>query len=262
MFARRFLILFLLFAISSSAPAVDVTILASFEQTCPLSIQRVMKAEVGDIMRAAHVQLEWHHYKESLGKVYSTALVVVRFFGRCEIPGQWSTMMDSPSQILGVTRSSEGQILPFIEVYCDQTVLVVSEEMQRAGPVGGEIVLGRAMGRVLAHELYHVFAQTAAHAPWGLAQQRLRPSDLAEAGSRFEKPDLELMRQRLQSAANPSPISPIGVGFALLDAAEEKRGRDEPAAVGGRAGYRHKHTQAKDCPFCRSFVDRDGPPAK
>jgi len=51
----------------------------------------------------------------------------------------------------------------FIDVFCDRTAMVLSEHMQGVGCVGSQSSLGRALGRVLAHEFYHVVARTDAH---------------------------------------------------------------------------------------------------
>ena len=56
------------------------------------------------------------------------------------------------------THVSDGNVLPFSEVECDKIASSIRPEMSKSQWHDRDSVLGRAMGRVLAHELYHMLA--------------------------------------------------------------------------------------------------------
>ncbi|MFO0281997.1 MAG: hypothetical protein ACK532_08790, partial [Acidobacteriota bacterium] len=58
-------------------------------------------------------------------------------------------------------------ILPFAEVACDRIARAVAGAMWGAERKEADRLLGRALGRVLAHELYHILGKTHEHNPDG-----------------------------------------------------------------------------------------------
>ena len=219
MFTRELRVLLLLLVGSVGAPAIEITILASFEEALAPTVQRTLTAELQHIMKAADVQVEWYPHDEALGREFSSsALMAVQFLGKCEISGEqnWSPVYAPGAHIL------DGEILPFINVFCDRTVMVLSNEMQRVGRAGSQVLLGRALGRVLAQKFYHVLARTNAHGKWGLSQQYLTPLQLVGPSSWFEKAELQLMRMRLGGTENPDPSASTAAGYSDSGVRPEK----------------------------------------
>jgi hypothetical protein len=54
-------------------------------------------------------------------------------------------------------------LLPFVGVDCDRVRSFLRVPLSFAEPRGRDRILGRAIGRVIAHELYHVLGRTAHH---------------------------------------------------------------------------------------------------
>jgi hypothetical protein len=54
--------------------------------------------------------------------------------------------------------------------------------------------MGRALGRVLAHELYHIFANTTRHAADGVGKPAYSVADLLSADFRFARREALAMR--------------------------------------------------------------------
>ena len=71
---------------------------------------------------------------------------------------------------LASTHVSDGAILPYVDVYCSRVARMLPIETERHAFFARLEALGRALGRVIAHELYHIFGQTQKHGRWGLAQ--------------------------------------------------------------------------------------------
>jgi hypothetical protein len=75
---------------------------------------------------------------------------------------------------LGSTHLSNGSVIPFTEVECDH----IRGSLFSAPGVRSDVVLGRAMGRVLAHELHHIINRTRAHTEHGISRKSLSARDL------------------------------------------------------------------------------------
>jgi hypothetical protein len=54
---------------------------------------------------------------------------------------------------------------------------------------------GRALGRVVAHELYHVLARTLRHGVVGVAKACYSPVELTAVRFQFEPREVELLRE-------------------------------------------------------------------
>jgi hypothetical protein len=77
-------------------------------------------------------------------------------------------------QALGLARTSKGRILPVIEIYVDPVAKLLPPNSPPAD-------LGRALGRVAAHELLHYVSQRAGHDASGFFSESLGPEALVES---------------------------------------------------------------------------------
>jgi len=134
---------------------------------------REMGREASHILKRSGVSLRWH-----LGvpaQSVSGMLVVVRLVGHCEMDGSPSFLAPGP---LGWSHEVDGTVLPFSNLACDNLRGAVGSAMADGNQLGGNVLLGRAMGRVLAHELYHIVAGTSVHGHDGVAQAALTARQL------------------------------------------------------------------------------------
>jgi len=123
-------------------------------------------------------------------KTYRRA-VIVRFRGNCAVaPGQIS-IEPTDRILLGDSISADGSILPYSDIDCDSVLAFL--RTANITEAGQEARLGRASGRVLAHELYHVLLQTSEHSSKGLAKAVHSPSSLLSQSLQFEEGELQKM---------------------------------------------------------------------
>jgi hypothetical protein len=122
---------------------------------------------------------------------------VVKLVGRCDMDGLAATPMAGP---LGWSHEANGVVLPFSDLACDNIRSQVQIAPITGNPFRGNLLLGRAMGRVLAHELYHIVADTSAHADIGVAQSALSARQLTSGQLELEPSDIEAMRIGLRQA--------------------------------------------------------------
>jgi hypothetical protein len=87
----------------------------------------------------------------------------------------------------------EGKVLPIADLRCDALRKLIDRDLQAAPAAGRDQLLGRALGRVLAHELYHVLLRTRAHAREGLARPAQSSADLLAPRNSFAEPDQRLL---------------------------------------------------------------------
>ena len=157
----------------------------------------VMRAELQRLLVPAGLQVVW---KDSTGPRNGEdfALVAVSTFeGSCSPakPGQTGV-----AATLADTSMSNGRVLPFFRVDCTRLIQVLGRSINSR-------VLGRALARVIAHELYHIVARTADHQDSGVAKAVFSAQDLTDI--RFEFDSASISRMQLSPLAGFSDISAI-----------------------------------------------------
>jgi len=174
------------------APAV-LTVYMRDAEGCAPRVLDEMHAEVAEIMRPAGIFPVWRSLDAPRYNETVTALIVLTFAGACR--GEGHCHSTKPSTPLGWTHSSDGEILPFCVVDCDRVRQVVGSVIQCERTERRDRLYGRALGRVVAHEMYHVLANTTAHARSGLAKPLLDASELISNLFRFGAKEIELLRR-------------------------------------------------------------------
>jgi hypothetical protein len=134
---------------------------------------REMGREAAHILKQSGVVLRWRLGEPS--QVVNGLLVVIKLVGRCDMDGSPAFLVPGP---LGWSHEVDGIILPFSDLACDHIRGAVQSVMLSGNQLRGNVLLGRAMGRVLAHELYHIVADTSEHGHNGVAQAALSPREL------------------------------------------------------------------------------------
>ena len=95
---------------------------------------------------------------------------------------------------LGWSYSRDGHVTPFTDVDCDRVRQFINSAVVHTKWADRDVILGRALGRVLAHELYHIFADSRQHARNGLAKAFFTPRDLLSDHFTLEEKDANTLR--------------------------------------------------------------------
>jgi hypothetical protein len=166
----------------------------SFEDLHSTIAVEEMKRELQAILGKSNLRLQWRMLEEiEEGEVFER-LVVARFKGACVASTYQHQAKPGP---LAVTHVSEGTILPFADVYCDRVSAVIQGAIQSESFSRAQTLLGRALGRVLAHELYHIFTRRSRHHVYGVAKSSLTRQDLVEPYRRVVDPASRQIRESL-----------------------------------------------------------------
>ena len=171
-------------------PASPVAVLLQFDEPYSVPALQAMEHEVDSILRPAGYALEWHLLEPDLVSREYADFVVVRFRGNCETGGLSGGMRNGES--LARTAISDGRVLPFSEVQCDQ----VRRFLAGAAANGAPEIMGRALARIMAHEMFHMLAATDQHGKRGVARPSHTTQELISSRQfRFDAADLQVLQE-------------------------------------------------------------------
>jgi len=174
------------------ATFAPITLYTQFEQAPPWGVLKALQDEVASIMAPIGIRFEWRDLGKTGGHEVSAELAVVTFKGRCDAAGLLTRSKFEGA--LGWTHVSDGQILPFTDVSCDRVREFVQTGLLTFRTEDREEKYGRALGRVLAHELYHIFANTMRHGSFGVAKESYNVQDLLADDFQFEAKETRMLQ--------------------------------------------------------------------
>jgi hypothetical protein len=191
---RSFLVGLLLVGIPALGDdgAVSIRLYTQFQQAPPDSVMDSIRDELAKIMLPTGLAFKWSSMAESKSNEPSVKLAVVHFTGYCDVVNLATT--NPRSGALGWTHITDGVILPFSDIDCDGIRAFVRTDLLARPKEDHQEVFGRAVGRVLAHELYHIFAHTSRHGSHGVAKPYYSPQELLSRSFQFEQKECDELR--------------------------------------------------------------------
>jgi hypothetical protein len=174
-----------------AAPAV--TLVLQFDDAYSAKSLKAMKREVASIVGESGIRVDWRLLADVGSSESFESVVVVRFRGAC-LMQPVPYLMDERGYY-AFTHVSDGDVLPFSEVECDKVASAIGPAMSKSQWHDRDSVLGRALGRVLAHELYHMLAKSQHHAGEGVTRSKLTAAQLIADRLTMTPADLESLRR-------------------------------------------------------------------
>ncbi|MCX6632516.1 MAG: hypothetical protein NTW28_33345 [Candidatus Solibacter sp.] len=187
------------------ATFAPIALYTQFQQAPPEGVLQALQDEVEWIMAPIGLRFEWRDLGRTGGHEVSAELAVVAFKGRCDVAGLMTHSRFEGA--LGWTHVSDGQILPFTDVSCDRVRDFVQAGLMAIRAEDREEKYGRALGRVLAHELYHIFANTMRHGSMGVAKESYNVQDLLTDDFQFQAKE-----SRMLQTSRPKPAAESTAG--------------------------------------------------
>jgi hypothetical protein len=181
-------------AAALEADPEPVALFSEFESNASPAVVDSLRSELDAIMQPVGYRFEWHSLKDADGRQSFRDLVVVSFKGDCTVARSAAPPADSGA--LGWTHRSGSDLLPFTGVDCTRIQRMLGASLAAADSDDRDAMLGRALGRVLAHELYHILGKTSRHGSWGIAKAFYSVRELTAVKLRFEEPESKLLRNR------------------------------------------------------------------
>jgi hypothetical protein len=174
--------------------APPVTLVLQFDQAYSPESLAEMEREVVSIVGESGIKVDWRLLTDLQPTDSFASLVVVHFHGACNMEPA-SASIDERSYY-GFTYISDGSVLPFSEVECDKISNSIRPAMSKQQWRERDSLLGRALGRVLAHELFHMLTKTQHHANEGVTKSSLSPAQLISDKLSMAPADLETLKRR------------------------------------------------------------------
>jgi hypothetical protein len=185
----------------AEVPVSDIVLVTHSELPLSPELDQAMRHEMDLILESIGIQAGWVPMHIAEGTSFEQRLIVVRFKGDCHC-GPGAPASDGP---LGHTHVTDGAILPFVELNCPKLAGFVWPEVRRRRAFE-PVAMGRAMARVIGHELYHVLSGTVGHGRRGIAKAMLSAEELTRTDFRFDRAEATLILEKL-SSARPLPVA-------------------------------------------------------
>jgi hypothetical protein len=181
------------FAAGSNPPQKPVMVVLKFDAAYSARAIDEMKREFERATRGS-VPVEWRMRDQMPGDTAGD-LVLVTFRGRCVIDSVPPPLYDETGP-LAWTSTADGAPLPFGQVSCERVRNTVLRAMWGGDFSHADQLFGRALGRVLAHEFYHMRAKTTSHAAGGVAKRALSGAQLIADSLTVDDESIEKMEHR------------------------------------------------------------------
>lgn len=172
----------------------NLTIVLEYDQKYSNSSVEEMEQEIRNLLRRTGVNISFRKKTELLQHEEFEELVLIRFRGICSLSSTSDKDTES-SRVLGWSHVMSGEVLPFGDVSCDNVRRVVEGALSGTAD-HRERLYGRALARVVSHELYHIIGGTHLHGKKGIAQASLSGQDLVSERIELAMEDMERMIRR------------------------------------------------------------------
>jgi len=181
------------------------------DSTQPIQSFRV---ELKALMHSAGYRVEWRESGMSSDDAVGATVAIVELRGACE--GTLGDLAPAPDRTarpsLASTAVSDGRILPFSWVNCGTLTRMLAPSLASQTLSRRDYLYGRAMARLLAHELYHVLANDQRHADQGVTKASFTVQDLLANRFEFETTALSRLGTRVLAADNAATVEEIFSG--------------------------------------------------
>ncbi len=170
--------------VSANAQTRTLALYAGPAHGLDLKANAVMRAELDRLLAPAGIEVVWKSLAARRAGENFDLVAVGSFEGSCatdETPG------GQIARSLADTSIADGHILPFFRIDCTRLVRMLGPQYEPA-------VLGRALARLVGHEIYHIVAQTTEHRGKGLAKASFSIPDLTDTEFDLDLSSLARMR--------------------------------------------------------------------
>ena len=184
------LLLLIVPVVCYGAERPELSLFLDFDITPPSVFLRAMEKELAVILKPAELRLDWFKAQQK-APAGAWRTMTFSFHGDCATADSESS---APVEkfALANTPVKEGVVQSHSRIDCNQFRDFL--ESYEAPQPNEASRLGRAMARILAHELYHVLLQTREHSKTGIAKAVHTPATLLGRSLRFENGELDKIR--------------------------------------------------------------------
>ncbi len=175
-------------------PFQELGIVLNFQGPHSPGSDAEMQRETEEILKESNLRLEWLLPREAVETPHSD-LVVIQFKGTCVLDPGHLDREERASATLAFTYETDGVLQPFSEVACERVAASVLSALRPGDVARTDLLMGRALGRVLAHELVHILTGSEVHGQEGVGKPTLSGKDLIAATFPLSASDLARLRR-------------------------------------------------------------------
>ncbi len=165
----------------------------------PSTVLAKMKEEAASLLRPAGWEVSFRDLRSRRAGESFDQFVVVKWNGVCD--GAVHQAAGDKSR-LAFAHTSDGRILPFVEVECRTLNALLFGAAHDDHNWKRNMLLGRALGRVIAHEVFHVLTQRATHDAAGVGKPYFRRRDLIADSFVFEESTRAQMQKPVAASSD------------------------------------------------------------
>jgi hypothetical protein len=187
---------FVMCAESASGAADDIALYFRADPASSPAALLEMKQELSGLMLQGGFRIEWRDLRSGQRDADAAHVAVVEFRGVCgpqQEGGAMAPMEHLPP--LASTSVADGRVLPFSWVDCAALSRFLGSSLRKESKARRNQVYGRAVARLVAHEIYHIVAGTEEHTRAGIAKPRFTLTDLLSDHLEFEEAALARLRK-------------------------------------------------------------------
>jgi hypothetical protein len=178
-------------AAADTRSSSKLTVVLDFQGTPSNQSVTAMEHETEGILKSSGLRLDWRLAADAAHESFDD-LVVVQFKGACKvepIPYVYDEL--GP---LAFTYSADGTVQPFTQVSCNKVAASVRSAMWGGDFERADLLFGRALGRVLAHELVHMLTASVQHGREGVQKPALSGKELITGTLLLSPADIARLR--------------------------------------------------------------------
>ena len=192
----RAALLMLCLSLSAGAQMKSLALYAGQANGLDSSSVQVAKQELQRLLTPTGVELIWKDLANRKSGEEFDNVVVGSFDGSCseaELPAASRQSIETTVS-LADSSVSNGRVLPFFRVDCKYLVQLLWPALRSMNTEQRHAAIGRAVARLMAHEIYHIMGQTTGHQDKGVAKASFSLHDLTADRFDFDVWSLAQMR--------------------------------------------------------------------
>jgi hypothetical protein len=198
--------------VRTNLPHADLAVYLTVDPNQPAAPLEHMKRELSALLQAGGYRVVWQDPRTPDKTGSTSTLVVLELRGACGIPPgnfRLERSVDSGASLAGTSVSADG-VMPFSWVNCANMTRMIGPALSGEAGAQRDYLYGRAVARVVAHELYHVVTGSRGHEHEGVAKPRFTVPDLLDEVFEFDQPALAKLRQRAGEAGTGAGETVVG----------------------------------------------------
>jgi len=180
-----------------TTPYTALSVYLTTTPSQPLAPLENMKRELSALMQAGGFRIIWGDPRTP-DKTGQANLAVLELRGPCAMPPggyRVEREVDGGGKI-AETPVENGVVLPFSFVNCANLTRMIGPALSLEAAAQRDYLYGRALARVVAHELYHVIMGSRDHGQEGVSKATFTTANLLDELFDFDGAALVKLRQR------------------------------------------------------------------